>query len=95
MSYSYYYLISQARKTWRQLKGTVKLRAVTLGSSSKKQASVTLKYLHTWSRLQTEIRARRASMTVEARIKQRKLENLLKLETKLHDLEVKVSHACK
>lgn len=95
MSYSYYYLISQARKTRRQLKGTVKLRAVTLGSSSKKQASVTLKYLHTWSRLQTEIRARRASMTVEARIKQRKLENQLKLETKLHDLEVKVSHACK
>ncbi|KAK1382198.1 Protein IQ-DOMAIN 1 [Heracleum sosnowskyi] len=82
----------RARKTRRQLKGTVNLRAVTLGSSSKKQASVTLKYLHTWSRLQTEIRARRASMTVEARIKQRKVESQLKLETKLHDLEVEWSN---
>ncbi|XP_074357102.1 protein IQ-DOMAIN 9-like [Apium graveolens] len=82
----------RARKTRHQLKGTVKLRAVTLGSSSKKQASVTLKYLHTWSRLQTEIRTRRVSMTVEARIKQRKLDNQLKLETKLHELEVEWSN---
>ncbi|WOH11906.1 hypothetical protein DCAR_0831402 [Daucus carota subsp. sativus] len=81
-----------ARKTRRQLKGTVKIRAVTLGSSSRKQASVTLKYLHTWSRLQTEIRTRRNSMAVEARIRQRKLENQLKLETKLHDLEVEWSN---
>ncbi|KAK1378642.1 Protein IQ-DOMAIN 1 [Heracleum sosnowskyi] len=82
----------RARKTRRQLKGTVKLRAVTLGSSSRKQASTTLKYLHTWSRLQTEIRTRRNIMAVEARIKQRKLENQLKLETKLHDLEVEWSN---
>nr|XP_017232061.1 PREDICTED: protein IQ-DOMAIN 1-like isoform X2 [Daucus carota subsp. sativus] len=82
----------RARKTRRQLKGTVNLRAVTLGSSSKKQASVTLRYLHTWSRLQTEIRVRRASMAVEARIKQRKLENQVKLDTKLHDLEVEWSN---
>ncbi|KAL1834127.1 hypothetical protein DCAR_0104294 [Daucus carota subsp. sativus] len=78
----------KARKILRFLKGTLKLRTLTLDSSVSKQASATLRHLHTWSRIQSEIRARRISMATEARIRQKNLENQLKLDAKLHNLEV-------
>ncbi|KAJ4976025.1 hypothetical protein NE237_001131 [Protea cynaroides] len=77
-----------ARKALRRLKGTVKLQELTQAYTVKKQASTTLNYLHYWSRIQTQINARRISMVTEGRIKQKKLENQLKLEAKLHELEV-------
>ncbi|KAJ4837377.1 hypothetical protein Tsubulata_006272 [Turnera subulata] len=55
---------------------------------TKKQASSTLKCIHSWSNIQAYIRARRHHMVTEGRIKQKKLENQLKLESKLHELEV-------
>lgn len=64
------------------------MRTLTLGSSATKQVSTTLGHLHMWSRIQSEIRARRISMATEARIRQNKLENQLKLDSKLNDLEV-------
>ncbi|KAL8108150.1 protein IQ-DOMAIN 9-like [Apium graveolens] len=78
----------KARKTLRHLKGTSKLRTLILNNSASKQASATLRHLHTWSRLQSEIRARRISMATEARIRQKSMESQLKLDGKLHDLEV-------
>lgn len=77
-----------ARKILRHLKGTLKLRTSTLNSSVSKQASATLRHLHAWSRIQSEIRAHRISMATEARIRQKNLENQMKLDAKLHDLEV-------
>ncbi|KAL0305667.1 UNVERIFIED_CONTAM: protein IQ-DOMAIN 1 [Sesamum radiatum] len=56
-----------------------------------KQASTTLSRLHSWSRIQAQIRARRVHMVLEGRLRQKKLENQLKLEAKLHDLEVEWS----
>lgn len=38
--------------------------------------------------MQQEIRARRLCMVTEYRVKQKKLENQLKLEAKIHELEV-------
>ncbi|WOG89773.1 hypothetical protein DCAR_0209012 [Daucus carota subsp. sativus] len=81
----------KARKVLRHLKGTARLRTLTLGSSASKQASITLGHLHTWSRIQSEIRARRVSMATEARIRQKKMESQLKLDSKLHGLEVEWS----
>ncbi|XP_010279173.1 PREDICTED: protein IQ-DOMAIN 1 [Nelumbo nucifera] len=80
-----------ARKALRRLKGIVRLQSITQGHDVKKQASTTLSYLHSWSRIQAQIKARRLCMVTEGRIRQKKLENQLKLEEKLHELEVEWS----
>ncbi|BBH00952.1 IQ-domain 9 protein, partial [Prunus dulcis] len=76
-----------ARKALRRLKGIVRLQILTQAYPVTKQATTTLSYLHSWSRIQDEIRARRLYMVTEGRIKQKKLENQHKLEAKLHDIE--------
>ncbi|XP_061983257.1 protein IQ-DOMAIN 9-like isoform X1 [Populus nigra] len=81
----------RARKTLRCLKGKVRLQIITQNNSFKKQAATTLNYLHSWSQIQAQIRARKLFMVSEGRLRQKKLENQLKLEAKLHDLEVEWS----
>ncbi|MED6145588.1 hypothetical protein PIB30_026580 [Stylosanthes scabra] len=78
----------KARKALRRLKGITKLQIVTQSYSVKKQANTAITYLHSWSKIQTEIRTRRLCMVTEDRIRRKKLESQLKLEAKLHDLEV-------
>ncbi|XP_027367130.1 protein IQ-DOMAIN 1-like [Abrus precatorius] len=78
----------KARKALGRLKGFTKLKILTDGYSVKKQASTAITYLHSWSKIQSEIRARRICMVTEDRIRRKKLESQLKLEAKLHDLEV-------
>lgn len=77
-----------ARKMLRRLKGIVRLQILTQNFSVKKQATTTLGYLHSWSKIQSQVRERRLCMVTEGRIKQKKLENQMKLEAKLHDLEI-------
>ncbi|PHU04383.1 hypothetical protein BC332_25205, partial [Capsicum chinense] len=77
-----------ARKTLRRLKGISRLHSMTQRPSVRKQASTTLSALHSWNRIQSDIRARRVRMVIEGRLKQKKLENQLKLEAKLHNFEV-------
>ncbi|XP_020595870.1 protein IQ-DOMAIN 1 isoform X2 [Phalaenopsis equestris] len=81
----------QARKIARQLKGTQRLRSLSDGDFIKRQTSITLRCAQSWSKIQAEIRARRVSMAKEGRIKQKRHENQVKLEAKLHDLEVEWS----
>uniref|UniRef100_A0A6N2KP78 DUF4005 domain-containing protein n=1 Tax=Salix viminalis TaxID=40686 RepID=A0A6N2KP78_SALVM len=81
----------RARKTLRCLKGTLRLQIITQNYSFKKQAATTLNYLHSWSQIQAQIRARRICMVTEGLLRQKKLENQLKLEAKLHNLEVEWS----
>ncbi|KAG4960393.1 hypothetical protein AAZX31_13G215300 [Glycine max] len=78
----------KARKALRRMKGFTKLKILTEGFSVKKQASTAITYLHSWSKIQVEIRARRICMVTEDKIRRKKLESQLKLEAKLHDLEV-------
>ncbi|KAL5729962.1 IQ-domain [Ranunculus cassubicifolius] len=78
----------KARKYLRRLKGVVRFKVLSERESVTKQASTALNYIHSWSKIQTQIRVRRQCMVTEGRIKQKKLENQLKLEAKLHDLEV-------
>lgn len=80
-----------AKKTFRNLKGITKLHALIQGHSAKRQALSTLSYLHSWSKIQGQIRSRRIHMVTEGRLRQKKLENQLKLEAKLQDLEVEWS----
>ncbi|XVF87375.1 hypothetical protein PTKIN_Ptkin18bG0115200 [Pterospermum kingtungense] len=78
----------RARKNLRRLKGIGRLPAQTQTNSIKKQATTTLEYLHSWSNIQAQIRARRLCMVTEGRLRQKKIANQLKLEAKLHDLQV-------
>ncbi|XP_019170016.1 PREDICTED: protein IQ-DOMAIN 1-like isoform X2 [Ipomoea nil] len=80
-----------ARKTLRHLKGIAKLQILTEGNSVKRQTPTTLSYLHSWTRIQAEIRARRAQMVAKGHLRQRKLDNQSKLEAKLQNLEVEWS----
>lgn len=77
-----------ARKGLRRRKGTVRFQALIGGHTVQKQASAALDYIHGWSKIQAEIRARRLSMVTEGRTRQKKVENQLKLDAKLHELEV-------
>lgn len=81
----------KARKALRRLKGFTKLKILTEGYSVQKQASTTITYLHSWSKIQGAIRARRVCMVTEDRIRRKKQESQLKLEEKLHDFEVEWS----
>ncbi|KAK4259680.1 hypothetical protein QN277_005988 [Acacia crassicarpa] len=82
------YRACKARKSLRRLKGFAKLKIVIQRQSVKKQADTTLSYLHEWSKIQSEIRARRICMVTEDRVRRKKLLSQQKLEAKLHDLEV-------
>ncbi len=68
--------------------GTMRFQGFIQDQTVREQASTALNYIHLWSRIQDEIRARRLHMVTEGRIRQKKLENQLKLEAKLHELEV-------
>ncbi|CAH1425065.1 unnamed protein product [Lactuca virosa] len=81
----------KARKALRHLKGVLRLQTLTKGDFGKKQTSNTLMNLQSWSKIQSKIRTRRLQMVEEGGIKRKKLENQLKLETKLRDLEVEWS----
>ncbi|XP_027911717.1 protein IQ-DOMAIN 1-like [Vigna unguiculata] len=69
-------------------KVAVKLEAAIQHHMAKEQTISALNYIHTWSRIQDQIKARRLYMLTEARIKQKKLENQLKLAAKIHELQV-------
>ncbi|KAK7313110.1 hypothetical protein VNO77_37531 [Canavalia gladiata] len=77
-----------ARRTFNYLRGAVKFEALIQDHMAREQTVTALNYIHSWSRIQDQIRARRLCMITEARIKQKKLENQLKLEAKIHELEV-------
>ncbi|KAK7342708.1 hypothetical protein VNO80_25664 [Phaseolus coccineus] len=68
-------------------KGAVKLEATIQDHMAKEQTLTALNYIHLWSRIQEQIKARRLHMLSEARIKQKKLENQLKLAAKIHELQ--------
>ncbi|KAK7324544.1 hypothetical protein VNO77_28186 [Canavalia gladiata] len=77
-----------ARRTLHHLRGAVKFEALIQDHMAREQTATALSYIHSWSRIQEQIRARRICMITEARIKQKKLENQLKLEAKIQELEV-------
>ncbi|KAI3702804.1 hypothetical protein L6452_28556 [Arctium lappa] len=77
----------KARKTLRYLKGISRFQASIDMGALTKQTSNALERLHFWSKIQAEIGARRLSAT-EGRIKQMKLDDRLKVESKLHELEM-------
>jgi hypothetical protein len=78
----------QARKTLRCLRGVKRLCIIGQTNPVKKQAAATLSYIQSWNKLQSEIRNRRAFMVTEGRNRKQQQENQIKLEAKLHNLQV-------
>lgn len=86
----------QARRTLHNLRDTALNYTINIApwkvelkvEAAKEQAVTALNYIHTWSRIQEQIKARRLYMLTEARIKQKKLENQLKLAAEIHRLQV-------
>ncbi|KAI3675017.1 hypothetical protein L1987_84598 [Smallanthus sonchifolius] len=78
----------RARKALRCLKGTSRFRELIEADALTKQASSALNKIHLWSKIHLEIRNRRHWMVAEGRIKQKKFENQVKFDSKLHELEV-------
>ncbi|XP_042058133.1 protein IQ-DOMAIN 5-like isoform X2 [Salvia splendens] len=82
----------KARKALRGIKGIDRFKGVVRGHFCVgNQAVSALNHIHFWSRIQGEIRARWLGMVVESRARQKKLDNQLKLDAKLHELEVEWS----
>ncbi|KAI3716228.1 hypothetical protein L6452_23427 [Arctium lappa] len=79
---------SEAKKSLNRVQGTSKFQALIEADALSKQALHALDRIHFWSKIQSEIRTRRLCMVTESRIKQKKLQNHMKLESKLHELEV-------
>lgn len=77
-----------AASTVDGVKGFVRFQELVQDHTVKDQAISALRHIHSWSIIQDQIRARRLCMVKEARIRQKKQENQLKLEAKLHELEV-------
>jgi hypothetical protein len=78
----------QARKTLRCLRGVKRLRIIGQTNPIKKQTVATLSNIQSWNKLQSEIRNRRAFMVTEGRNRKKQEENQMKLEAKLHNLQV-------
>ncbi|XVF78715.1 hypothetical protein PTKIN_Ptkin14bG0157800 [Pterospermum kingtungense] len=78
----------RARKAVRRLRDAGRFNILIQGHTVKKQTTTTLGILHSWCNIQSQIRARRICMVTEGRLKQKRMENQMKLEAKLHELEV-------
>lgn len=78
--------VFKARKDLRNKK---KLHALTQQIANRNiRGSNVMGYIRTWNRVQSRISDRRFSMVTEGRLKQKKLESQMKVEAKLHNLEV-------
>ncbi|KAL8228105.1 hypothetical protein R6Q57_015689 [Mikania cordata] len=77
----------KARKFYYNSKRSVRLQMLMEGDYGKKQTSNTLRNLQSWSRIQSHIHTRRLTMVEDSGIKQKKIENQLRLDAKAHDLE--------
>ncbi|KAI3755752.1 hypothetical protein L1987_55558 [Smallanthus sonchifolius] len=79
----------KARKMLRNLKGGLRFQALISSDALTKQTSTSLERLHFWSKIQAEISGRRLCKVAEGRMKQVKLQDRVKVASKLHELETK------
>uniref|UniRef100_A0A251TMJ2 IQ motif, EF-hand binding site n=1 Tax=Helianthus annuus TaxID=4232 RepID=A0A251TMJ2_HELAN len=77
----------EAKKPINSVQGAAKFPALIEADALTKQASSALDRIHFWSKIQVELRTRRLCMVKESRLKQKKLQNQLKIQSKFHELE--------
>lgn len=78
----------KARKRLCSLKSARRFNALIQGHTVRNQTSIALNVMHSWCYIQSQIRARRMYMVTQGRLQNKRLENRLKLEIKLHEIEV-------
>ncbi|KAK1431023.1 hypothetical protein QVD17_14215 [Tagetes erecta] len=79
----------KARKTLRYLQVTSRFQALIKSDALTMQTSTALERLHFWSKIQAEVSGRRLCKVAEGRMKQMKLQNQMKVASKLQELEMK------
>ncbi|XP_019426107.1 PREDICTED: protein IQ-DOMAIN 1-like [Lupinus angustifolius] len=77
-----------ARRSTQHLRGADTFEDLVQDDMARDQTETTLNYIHSWSRIQEQIKARRLCMIIESRIKRKNLENQLKHDAKINELEV-------
>ncbi|XP_076923519.1 protein IQ-DOMAIN 10-like [Bidens hawaiensis] len=77
----------EAKKSRNSLQVASKSKALIEANAFNNQASSALDRIHFWSKIQLEVRTRRLCMVKESRLKQKSLQNKLKTESKIHELE--------
>ncbi|KAI3804840.1 hypothetical protein L1987_26682 [Smallanthus sonchifolius] len=79
----------KARKMLHYIRGSSRFQALIKADALTKQTSTALERLHFWSKIQAEISGRRLCKVAEDRMKQVKLQDRVKVASKLHELEMK------
>uniref|UniRef100_A0A1J3K3M6 Protein IQ-DOMAIN 1 n=1 Tax=Noccaea caerulescens TaxID=107243 RepID=A0A1J3K3M6_NOCCA len=78
----------KARKRLSSLKSARRFNSLIQGHIVRNQTSTALNVMHAWSDIQSQIRARRLYMVTQGRLQHKRLENRMKLEVKLQELDV-------
>ncbi|CAA7028434.1 unnamed protein product [Microthlaspi erraticum] len=78
----------KARKRLCSLKSARRFNSLVQGHTVRNQTWTALNVMHSWCDIQTQIRERRLYMVTQGRLQHKRLENRLKLEVKLQELEV-------
>ncbi|EOA31261.1 hypothetical protein CARUB_v10014433mg [Capsella rubella] len=78
----------KARKRLCSLMSARRFNSLIQGHTLRNQTSTALKVMHSWCDIQSQIRERRLYMVTQGRLQHKRLENRLKLEIKLQELEV-------
>ncbi|KFK38852.1 hypothetical protein AALP_AA3G168800 [Arabis alpina] len=78
----------KARKRLSSLKCAKRFNSLIQNHNVRNQTSTALNVIHSWCDIQSQIRARRLYMVTQGRLQHKRLENRLKLEIKLHEIEV-------
>lgn len=81
-----------ARKLVGGLKGVARCQGATKPLAAEYQKPSALKLIHFWGEIQAEITARHLCMVTEGKLNQKKLENKLKLDARLHEAEYGFVH---
>ncbi|KAE9590597.1 hypothetical protein Lal_00023213 [Lupinus albus] len=76
------------RRSTQDHRGEDKFEDLIQDHMAREQTETTLSYIHSWSRIQEQIKARRLCMITESRIKRKNFENQLKHDAKINELEV-------
>ncbi|CAA7397432.1 unnamed protein product [Spirodela intermedia] len=78
----------KARKILQSLRGEKRLRDFAQGDPVRGQASSTMSCVQSWTKIQSEISARRRSLVIERRSREKRFDSQSKPGDKLHDPEL-------